>query len=79
MARHYRAFLLRCWQLGDGGQHFDVAHIQSGATLRATTLADALGWIAAHLAAGSVPGEARRAADAPGDEAATLDGAGART
>ena len=79
MARHYRAFLLRCWQLGDGGQRFDVAHIQSGATLRATTLADALGWIAAQRTAGYVPGEARRAADAPGDETTKLDGDGART
>ncbi len=49
MTRQYRAFMLRCWRLGEGDQRFEIAHIQSGESVRATTLADVLAWISARL------------------------------
>ncbi|CAA9579848.1 MAG: hypothetical protein AVDCRST_MAG18-2977 [uncultured Thermomicrobiales bacterium] len=74
MVRHYRAFLLRCWQLGGGDQRFEITHIQSGDSVRATTLADAITWIAAHLASGQVPGDAPPESDAHDDESAREKG-----
>lgn len=63
MFRQYRAFLLCCWQRGDGDQRFEIAHIESADVLRAITLADVIDWIGVRLATGYVPESARREAD----------------
>lgn len=73
MARQYRAFLLRCWQLG-GDQRFEIAHIQSGDSVRATTFAEAVTWIGAHLANEQIPNGARRESGAHNAEVAHGEG-----
>ena len=70
MDRRYRAFLLRCWQFGDE-QRFEIAHIQSGDTIRATTLVDALAWIDRALAESPPVEGASRAVDPTGGTSAT--------
>ena len=45
MARHYCAFLVRCWRLGDGAQRFEVQQIHSGERLVVTSVAAAAEWI----------------------------------
>ncbi len=50
MARHYYAFLVRCWRLDDGERRIEIAHIQSGARTRVTSIAAALAWIGARAA-----------------------------
>lgn len=70
MDRHYRAFLLRCWQFGDE-QRFEIAHIQSGDTTRATTLAEVLAWLDRRLAAPPQAEGGRPAVDPTGDTATT--------
>jgi hypothetical protein len=64
MDRRYRAFLLRCWQLGDE-QRFEIAHIQSGDTIRAATLGEVLAWLD-HRLAEPPPAEVARPAAPPG-------------
>jgi hypothetical protein len=73
MARQYGAFLVRCWRLGDD-LRFEIAHIQSGASVRATTLDDAIAWIGARLDAGHLPGDGHHEAGTPGDETAPAEG-----
>jgi hypothetical protein len=72
MARRYGAFLLRGWRLGDGDRRFEIAHIQSGESTRATTLEEVIAWVGACLEADQVPGDGRHNAEAP-DEQATPD------
>ena len=50
MVRRYCAFLVRCWRLDDGERRIEIAHIQSGARTRATSVAAALAWIGARAA-----------------------------
>lgn len=45
MARHYCAFLVRCWRLGDGAQRFEVQQIHSGERTLVTSMAAAGEWI----------------------------------
>ena len=45
MARHYCAFLVRCWRLGDGAQRFEVQQIHSGERTLVTSMAAAAAWI----------------------------------
>ena len=45
MARHYCAFLVRCWRLGDGAQRYEVQHIDSGERTLVTSVAAAAAWI----------------------------------
>jgi hypothetical protein len=78
MTREYRAFLLRCWRLTSGDERFEVAHVQTGASLRVETLADALDWIGDCLAAGRDPIDPPRAGDAPAEEVTKTEG-GAKT
>ena len=47
MARLYCAFLVRCWQVGDGVQRIEVEHIQSGEKTVVASMAAALNWISA--------------------------------
>ena len=74
MARRYGAFLLRGWRLGDGDQRFEIAHIQSGESTRATTLEEVIAWVGACLETGQVSG----AGEVPDDEATPDDGHVAR-
>ena len=74
MTRQYRAFMLRCWCLGAGDQRFEIAHIQSGESLRTATLDDALAWIGTRLGSGEAPGPPRAADDGPQSDAAPEDG-----
>lgn len=50
MVRRYSAFLVRCWRLDDGERRIEIAHIQSGARTRVTSVAAALAWIGARAA-----------------------------
>ena len=45
MARHYCAFLVRCWRLGDGAQRYEVQQIHSGERTLVTSMAAAGEWI----------------------------------
>ena len=46
MERHYSAFLLRHWRLGDDGtRRIEVVHIQSSARALVTSLGAAAAWI----------------------------------
>ena len=45
MARHYCAFLMRCWRLGDGAQRYEVQQIHSGERTVVTSMAAAGEWI----------------------------------
>ncbi len=45
MARHYCAFLVRCWRLGDGAQRYEVQQIHSGERTLVTSMAAAAAWI----------------------------------
>jgi hypothetical protein len=55
VGRHYSAFLIRHWRLGDDGtQRIEVVHIQSDTHALLTSLQAAAEWIAAR-AAGRTP------------------------
>jgi hypothetical protein len=47
MPKHLRSFLVRCWDLADGGQRVEIEHIQSGKRTVATSVASAVAWICA--------------------------------
>jgi hypothetical protein len=72
MDRRYRAFLLRCWRLGDE-QRFEIAHIQSGDTIRAASLAEVLAWLDRHLAT-SPQDESAPPTTAPSDDTSATIG-----
>ena len=69
MTRRYGAFLLRGWRLGDDDLRFEIAHIQSGESARATTLEEVIAWVGARLEGGQTPADGRREAEATDDEA----------
>ena len=49
MGRHYSAFLLRHWRLGDdAARRIEVVHIASGARVLVTSLGAATEWIDNH-------------------------------
>jgi hypothetical protein len=49
MRRHYSAYLLRHWRLGDDGtRRIEVVHIASGARVLVTSLGAATEWIDNH-------------------------------
>ncbi len=56
MVKHYCAFLVRCWRLDDGERRIEIAHIQSGARTRVTSIAAALAWISARSRATAAAG-----------------------
>ena len=43
--RRHSSFLLRCWELGSGGEWIEIEHIQSGTKVLARSVADAVEWI----------------------------------
>ncbi len=47
MVRPYASFVLRCWDLGGGEPRVKVDHVQSGESIRVTTLAAAVDWLGA--------------------------------
>ncbi len=69
MTRQYGAFLLRGWRLDDGDQRFEIAHIQSGESARATTLEEVIAWVGARLEVGQTPADGRGEALATNVEA----------
>ena len=60
--RSYDSFLLRCWGLGGERLRIKLEHVQSGASIRVTTLAAAMEWITARGRAGP-----EQTSDDPGD------------
>lgn len=62
--RRHSSFLLRCWELGKGGEErIEIEHIQSGAKVLAKSVEAAVEWICA------------RDGDAAGRQESTLDDA----
>ncbi len=49
MARHYCAFLVRCWALEGSARRFEVTHIQSGERRLVAALGEALAWMEAAI------------------------------
>ena len=45
MARLYCAFLVRCWQVGDDVQRFEIEHVQSGGKVRLDSVTATTDWI----------------------------------
>ncbi len=78
MTRQYGAFLLRGWQLGDEGKRFEIAHIQSGESLRATTLEEVIAWVGARLEAEQARDDGSREGGADTADAAPDQGKRAR-
>jgi len=60
--RSYDSFLLRCWGLGSERPRIKLEHVQSGASIRVTTLAAAMDWISARGWTG-----AEQPSEPPGD------------
>jgi hypothetical protein len=53
--RRYDSFVVRCWGLGTADARIKVEHVQTGASARVASLAEALAWLdarAADVAAG---------------------------
>ena len=54
MPTRYTSFLVRCWDLADGGQRIEIEHIQSGEQALLGSLPAALDWIGAHSGDGAI-------------------------
>ena len=50
MARLHCTFLVRCWQLGDGAQRFEIEQIRSGERMVVSSAAAAVAWISEYTA-----------------------------
>ena len=71
MARRYCAFLLRCWQVGDGARRIEVEQVQSGEKALVASLDAAVAWMGERI--GDPPAE-----PPAGSERAGRDSAGER-